>query len=306
MKRNLFFSVLSFFLAHFLSASIFGQAVFIVQKKDVASYEEVKNNFIQFSFVEQIPNLNTSVYYLDESPNDSVVLKSLADKNPKLIFVIGSYAAKKVREAMPDVLIVATMIYYPEAEKFYPDDKTVIIASLGSTKELIDGLKSFKKVKKIGVLHSSQISESANIYISQLKSFGIEGVDYSFKSKDEIQAIFQEIKGSVEALLVLPDSTTVNSDVIRYIVTECISSNILPLSLYDSMVSSGFFLASFFSPESIGKTAAKVVKEVATSGKTPSEKIIFPQDSQFALNKGTMNAFKLKIPSGIKLGVVYE
>jgi ABC-type uncharacterized transport system substrate-binding protein len=114
------------------------------------------------------------------------------------------------------------------------------------------------------------------------------------------------VKGQIQALLVLPDPVTLNSDVIRYIVTECISADILPLSLSDKMVSSGFFFASYFSNESIGKTAAKVVKEVAAAGKATSDKIRFPNDSESSLNKGTLNAFKLKIPSGIKIGVIYE
>ncbi|MFB3850537.1 MAG: ABC transporter substrate binding protein [Acidobacteriota bacterium] len=306
MKRNLFFIVLVLIFAQIFTLSLYGQGVFIVQKKDVASYEEVKNNFIQFSFVEQIPNLNTSPYYLDESAKDSEVLNSIAEKKPSIVFAIGSYAAKKVREAMPDVLIVAAMIYYPDAEKFSPNEKTVLIASLGSAKDLMEQIKKFRKIKKVGILHNSQISDSANLYISDLKSAGVEVADFSFTSKDEIQAIFQEVKGQIQALLVLPDSVTLNSDVIRYIVTECISADILPLSLSDRMVSSGFFFSSYFSTESIGKTAAKVVKEVASSGKVPSDKIRFPSDSESSMNKGTLNAFKLKIPSGIKIGVIYE
>ncbi|MCX7830227.1 MAG: hypothetical protein N2445_04110 [Acidobacteria bacterium] len=306
MKRNLFLIFLFLFSAEIFTLSLFGQGVFIVQKKNVAVFEEVKNNFIQFSFVEQVPNLNTSVYYLDETANDATVLNSLAEKKPNIVFAIGSYSAKKVRETMPNVFIIASMIYYPEAEKIYPDEKTILIGSLGSGKDLVEQIKPFRKIKKLGLLHHSQIAESVNLFISELKSAGIEVTDYSFSSKDEIQAIFQEVKGKIQALLVLPDSITLNNDVIRYIVTECVASDILPLALNDKMVSSGFFFASYFSSESIGKTAAKVAKEVATTGKAPSDKIRFPQESETSLNKGTLNAFKLKIPSGIKIGVVYE
>jgi len=306
MNRNLFFVVLFLIFSVFLTVSIWGQGVYIVLKKNVESYETVKNNFIQFSFVEQISNLDTSPYYLDESANDSAVLKAIAEKNPKVIFAIGSYAAKKVRQTMPDVLIVAAMVYYPEVEKIYPDEKMVIIASLGSAKDLMEKIKAFRKVKKVGILHSSQISESANLYISELKSTGMEVIDYSFSNKDEIQAIFQEVKGNIQALLVLPDTTTLNSDVIRYIATECLSSGILPLALNDKMVSSGFFFASYFSAESIGKAGAQNVKEVTATGKAQSKEIRFPKDSETSLNRGMLNAFKLKIPSGLKIGVIYE
>lgn len=306
MKRNLFFVVFVLILEQVFSLSLYGQGVFIVQKKNVPSYEEVKNNFIQFSFVEQIPNLDTSPYYLDESAKDSNVLNSIAKKKPSVVFAIGPYAAKKVREVMPDVLIVAAMVYYPDAEKFFPNEKNVLISSLGSAKDLMKQVKKFRKIKKIGIFHNSQISDSANLYTSDIRSLGIEVVDISFTSKDEIKAIFQDMKGQIQALLVLPDPVTLNSEVIRYIVTECISADILPLSLSDKMVSSGFFFASYFSTESIGQITAKVVKEITLTGKAPLDKICFPDRSDSSMNRATLNAFKLKVPSNIKIGVIYE
>lgn len=307
MKGNLF---LCFFVAilclTFFLFPTFGQGVYIVQKKNIPSYEEIKNNFIQFSFVEQIPNLNTTAYYLDESENDITILKSIAEKKPTAIFTIGPYAAKKTREVMPDVPIVVAMVYYPETEKLYPNEKTVIISSLGSVKDLMENVKGFRKVKKVGVLYNSQISESANVFISQLKSEGFEVINYNFSSKEEIQAIFQEIKNQIQALIVFPDQTTLNNDVIRYTVTECISAGVLPLTLNDKMVSSGYLIASYFSNESIGKSAARATKEVVTTGKASLNKAIIPETSETSLNKVTLKAFKLQIPANRKMGVIYE
>lgn len=307
MKGNLF---LCFFVAIlcliFFLFPTFGQGVYIVQKKNVSSYEEIKNNFIQFSFVEQIPNLNTTAYYLDESENDIAILKSIAEKNPTAIFTIGSYAAKKVREIMPNVTIIVAMVYYPESEKLDPNEKTIIISSLGSVKDLMEKVKDFRKIKKVGVMYNAQISESANVFISELKSIGFEVTNFSFSSKEEIQSVCQDLKNRIQALIVLPDQTTLNSDVIRYIVTECISADVLPLSLNDRMVSSGYLIASHFSNESIGKSAAIATKEVATTGKNSSNKTRIPETSETSLNKGTLKAFKLKISSNQKIGVIYE
>lgn len=289
-----------------ISLSIFGQSVAIVLQKGTNAFEDLKNSFIQFSFVEQVKDLNTKPYYLENNEKDEIVLKELAQSKPSVVFTIGTFATKKVREFLPDVYIVAAMIYYPEIEKFHLDQKTYVIASLGSVKDLMNGVKNFRKIRRVGLLYSNKIAESGTNFSFELKSLNYEVSELTYSTKDELINLLNDIRGRFQSLIVLPESTTLDKDLIRFIVTQCVSNDILPLTFSEEAVSSGFLFSSRYSKEGIAKVGVKLVKSIVEGRELPKEKIVFPEESETALNKGTMNAFQIKIPQNMKIGVIYE
>ncbi len=280
--------------------------VVIVIRRDAPVFDEVKNTFVQQSFVEQIPGLSTQPYYLEGGAGDAAVLKEITEKKPDAVFAVGYFAVKKIREALPDTPIVAAMVYYPEMDGIISDPKTVVISSLGSSKELISQVKMFKKVKSLGMLYSSSISPAAASIMADLKSQGVDVTDLPVAKQEEIAAAFESVKGRVQAIVVLPDGLTQNPDVIRFIVTQSISADIMPISFNENMVSSGMFFSTYFPTDAIGRKSAQVVKELLQYQRVPSVRVQVPDASASALNRGSLQALKLKIPSNMKIGVIYE
>lgn len=280
--------------------------VVIVIRRDAPAFDEVKNSFVQQSFVEQIPGLSTQPYYLDGGAGDAALLKEITDKKPDAVFAVGYFAAKKIRESMPDVPVVAAMVYYPELDGLNTHPQTVIISSLGAPKELISQVKMFKKVKSIGLLHSSSISIAAASLADEFKSQGVDVLDYPVTKIEEIAPLLDGAKGRIQALVVLPDAMTQNPDVVRLIVTQSLSGEIMPLSFSENMVSSGIFFSVYYPTDAIGKKSAQVVKELLQYKRVPAVRLQVPEASASALNKGGLQALKLKIPSNMKIGVIYE
>ena len=307
MKLNLFCACCLLVLTgSFLVESFEAGGVIIVSRKDVSAFEEVKNSFIQQSFVEQVPGLNTKAYYLDGSSPDAAVLKEVSEVKPDAVFAIGAFSAKKVREVLPDVPIVTAMVYYPETDGLNLDPKTVVVNSLGSAKELAIEVKSFRKIKTIGLIRFASISSSAEIISSELKSQGLEVLDFPVAKQEDVAPIFEAAKGRIQAILILPDPITQNPDTLRFIVTQSVTNDILPIALNENMVASGAFFAVFYSTDSIGQKVAKTLRELLRLQKIPDIRLQNPETTSSALNKGSMQAFKLKIPSNLKIGVIYE
>ncbi len=306
MKVRLFFKVFIFFFFGMLTLDFYSQGVYIVQKTGVSAYEEVKNTFIQMSFVEEIPNLQTTPILLDGSEKDSKTIAQLQEKKPSCIFAIGSYSVKKVREVLKDVPIVCSMIYYPEIDKIYDDEKCVVINSLGSEKQLLNDLKYFRKIKRIGILHLDTTSRTASEIASRFNEENVEVEDLPFSKKEDLSTIFGNLKGKMQALLFLDNHDRYDSDTINFIVTNCNSLDILPVVFNDQLVSNGFLYGCYFSGESIAQTSAKVVKSILTTNQIPQNRFIIPKDATNSINKKTLNDFKLKIPSNMKIGVMYE
>lgn len=280
--------------------------VVIVLRREAPSYDEVKNSFIQQSFVEQIPGLSTQPYFLDGGAGDAAVLKEITEKKPDAVFTIGYFASKKVREAMPDVPVVASMVYYPEIDGFISDPKTVIISSLGSPKVMMSQVKMFRKVKGVGLLYSSAISPAAPSIAAELKSQGVDVVDLPVAKAEEIPAAIDSVKGRVQALIVLPDPMTHSDNVVRLVVTQALSADIMPLSFGENMVSSGIFFSVYFPTDAVGKKGAQVIKEITQFQRVPAVRMQVPENTTTALNRGSLQALKLKIPSSMKIGVIYE
>lgn len=280
--------------------------VVIVIRRDAPVFDEVKNTFVQQSFVEQIPGLSTQPYYLDGGAGDAAVLKDIAEKKPDAVFAVGYFAAKKMRETLPDTPIVAAMVYYPEIDGIISDPKTVVVSSLGSSKELISQLKMFRKIKSIGLLYSSSISPAASSIMAELKSQGVDVADLPVAKQDDIATAFESVKGRIQAMVVLPDSLTQNPDAVRFIVTQSVSKDIMPVSFNENMVSSGMFFSAYFPTDAIGRKSAQVVKELLQYQRVPAVRVQVPDASASALNRGCLQALKLKIPSNMKIGVIYE
>jgi putative tryptophan/tyrosine transport system substrate-binding protein len=186
------------------------------------------------------------------------------------------------------------------------DPKTVLVSSLGSPKELMIQSRLFRKIKTVGLLHSSAISLSASSIAEDLKAQGVEVIDFPVAKQEDISAVFEGAQGKIQALVILPESLTQNPDVIRFMVTQSVSNNILPLSFSENMVSSGIFFAVFYPTDVIGKKGAQIVKEIVLSQKIPGLRLQTPESSSSALNRGGLQAFKLKIPTNMKIGVIYE
>lgn len=306
MRLYLFLIVVLAVLAAAVTFPAEAGGVVIVLRKEAPSYEEVKNSFIQQSFVEQIPGLSTQPYFLDGGAGDAASLKEISEKKPDAVFTIGNFATKKVRETLPDVPLVASMVYYPEVDAIVSDPKTVIISSLGSPKVMMAQVKMFRKVKNLGLLYSSAISPSAPPIVAELKSQGVDVVELPVGKAEEIAPAIESVKGRVQALIVLPDPMTHSDNVVRLVVTQSLSADIMPLSFGENMVSSGIFFSVYFPTDAVGKKGAQVVKELVQFQRVPAVRMQVPETTTTALNRGSLQALKLKIPSSMKIGVIYE
>ena len=291
-------------LAWSLQASASG--VFIVSRKGVDVYHDATAGFMQMAYSLQIPGFNAKTVELDGTGGDDATLAGLKGQSPSLVFAVGAYAAKKVRQAMPDVWIVYGMVYYPEAEGFTGDPKMVGVASLGPTKSLAASLKSLVKGKSIVILHSRAIEAAIPPLVDRLNGEGLDAQSKPVADAAGLQAAFDAVKDQYRAILLLPDPITSNPDALRFLVSQCVNAGIAPVSLSESLVSGGVLLASFYPPDSVGNRAARAAADILSTGKAPDERVVAPTDSATAVNQGTAQALRIKFPKNFRPEVSYE
>jgi ABC-type uncharacterized transport system substrate-binding protein len=281
--------------------------VFIVSRSGVDAYADAKSGFIQVAYSLQLPSFNPKAVDLQGTAADEAALQALKGQSPQLVYCVGTYAAKKVREALPDVWIVYAMVYYPEVEGFFQDPKMVGIASLGSTKSLAGLVKAFgAKGKACVILHSPSISPAVGGLISRLNSDGFDAQGRSVANVSDLTGVLGEVREQTRLVLLLPDPLTANGDALRFIISTCIENRVVPVALSESLVASGALCASFFAPDAVGNEAARVAQAILNGANIPTDKLVQPAVSASAANKNTAEALRLKIPAAQRIEVVYE
>jgi len=288
-----------------LEASAAG--VFIVSRGGVEAYNAAKAGFIQMAYSLNLPSLNPRSVDLTGGDGDRALLERLKAQNPQLVFAVGAYAARKVREALPDVWIVYTMVYYPEAEGLLKDPKMVGVGCLGPTKNLAVLTKAFGlKGKTLVVLHGQAVASAVPALVARLNDDGFEAEGRSVSDPGALEGILADIKDKAKMVLLLPDPLTANADALRYIVSTCIENRIAPLALSEPLVASGALCAAFVPPEAAGNEAARVAQGILGGAAFPTDKPVQPASYATAANKKTAEALKLKIPASQRIEVVYE
>ncbi|MGC8763649.1 MAG: ABC transporter substrate-binding protein [Acidobacteriota bacterium] len=288
-----------------LEASAAG--VFIVSRGGVEAYDEAKAGFIQMAYSLNLPSLNPRSVDLTGGDGDRALLDGLKAQNPQLVFAIGAYAARRVREALPDVWIVYTMVYYPDVEGLLKDPRMVGVGCLGSTKNLATLAKAFGlKGKALVVLHGQAVAPAVPALITRLNDDGFEAEGRSVSDPGALAGILSDIKDRARMVLLLPDPLTANADALRFIVSTCIENHIAPLALSEPLVASGALCAAFVPPEVAGNEAARVAQGILGGASFPTDKPVQPTATATAANKKTAEALKLKIPANQRIEVVYE
>lgn len=281
--------------------------VFVVTRKGVPAYEDAKNGFIQMAYAQQIKGFSPQAVELDGSDKDGAALDGLKAKAPDLVFCIGSYSAKKVRGALPDTPVVYAMAYYPEAEGLTADPKMVGVHSLGAPRKTVQLLKEASKVRSLTVLHHASIAASANTIAEALTAEGLSATTLSVKDAGALQGALGSLSGG-SAVLLLPDPLTLDPEALRFIISHCLKSGLIPVSFTENLVSNGALFAAFFPPSATGGKAAEVASQVMAAGKIPDTRLVYPAltDATTALNKSTANALRVKVSKELGGGIVYE
>jgi ABC-type uncharacterized transport system substrate-binding protein len=289
------------------AASTEAAGVFIVSRAGVPAYNDAKAGFMQVAYASQLAGFNPKSVELNGTAADDAALAALKAQNPTIVYAVGSYAAKKVREAVPDAWVIYGMVYYPEVEGFSDDPKMIGIASLGPPNTLAGLLKALGgRTKGLVILHSDAIQKAVPNILSRLNAGGFEATAKSVASAKDLQSAFDAVKDQAKAILLLPDPVTSSPDAVRFVVSQCVASKIPPVSLNEGMVSDGVLCASFYPPASIGNQAAKVAQALLASGQPPQDRLVPPIEFQTALNVGTAGALGLKPPKGTRIEVTYE
>lgn len=230
-------------------------------------------------------------------PEDEDALARLKAQQPLVVVATGVYAARVARKALPEAWIVYSLVLYPEVEEFTEDPKMIGISGLGSEKELFTLVNSLAPVKvlKVALIHSVVLDPSAGPLVSRLAAAGFQVTDYPLTEAPLMEDVMRDVTARFQAVLLLPDPITQNPSRLRYMITSCMDKGVLPLTTDLDLLHQGVLCGTFVSPEWAGREAGTTAALLLTSEKTPPTKVVFPSDSETAVNVAVAKFLKVGI-----------
>lgn len=296
-----------FLVTIFLSIGTAASGVFIVKGGSNKAFDAAASGFMQMAYALKLPGFQAQVVELKRDASDTATLRALKVRQPSLVCTVGSYAAKSVRKVMPDTWIVYAMVYYPEVEGFTSDPKMVGVSAFGSAESLFKVVKSFgRKYRSMVVINSPVTQQTVGRILIQLNKAGFDAQGRSVSDPSKLKDVFDGLGGKFRTVMILPDPLTARPDALRFMISRCIERKLLLVSLTDSMTSKGVLCSSFLSPAAGGNLAAKVARDILSSGKAPPGRFVDPGSSPLSINTTTLSAVGLKKPKGITFEVVYD
>lgn len=278
------------------NGSAIADEIAVILGKNIKPYQEALSGFSSVCDAKQ------KVYDMGEekTEQEKKIVSEINSEKPDLILVIGSEALIAAKE-IKDIPIVFSMILDPEAIIGDANNITGASAQI-PMEEQLQTLKAIApNVKKIGVVYDAKktgdmVAETAKI----AKKKGLQLVAIQAISLKESLLALKEMEGKVDALMMVPDTTTMTTQSFEYMLLSSFRQKIPLIALSKKYVQKSALLAFSVDYEDIGKQAGELANKILKGGRTSELPYTKARKTQVVLNLKTANKIGLDIPPSIR------
>ena len=246
-----------------------------------------------------------STYDIDGSLEEGhSALKRIRELNPRIILAVGSAATEVAFNEAKDYAVVFTMVLYPEDSGFVSkrskNEMTGVLIDV-PPEEQFKILKAFiPRVRRIGVLYDPQetgaVIEDAR---AAARALALELIAVKVRSASEVPGALASLKGGIDALWSVADSTVLTSKSTRYIITYSLRNKIPFMGVSPYFVREGALLS--LSPDylDIGRQTGEIAIQVLRGIPASNIKAVGPRKFITTINLRTAWKMGLNVPEDV-------
>lgn len=190
------------------------------------------------------------------------ILKKVRRSRPELILAIGMDALDKLK-SIKDVPIIYVMVLSPRNLVPEGGNITGISMKIAPEKQFAVLRELLPNVRRIGVFFDP---DKSGYYVGRASNaaslMGIELLTKKVKSSKEAVAAIDAIKGKVDALWLLPDTTVVNQGTIDLLLLSSLENSIPVITFSDKYAEKGALLSLEVDPVDAGKQAGEMANRL--------------------------------------------
>jgi len=224
------------------------------------------------------------------------VAHQLQRSRPDLVFAVGAKAAWTASTLLSDVPQVFAQVKEPQRFGIGGTQVTGVVSRIPMETMLSQFRVFLPDVRRLGFLHSAQISVDQQALVDEAKSAGFELLPVEIQSAKDLRAAVISTLRKVDALWLPPDPHLINSDSFRFLSEASRRSGIPILTSSEALVHAGALIGVVPDHAASGAQAAGLAKRILEQGVTP-ESISYeaPLGFRVLLNEASLAALDVSI-----------
>jgi len=279
----------------YLTSNIYATEVAVIMSKSIKPYQDALAGFMS------VCNARITEYDMEGrmDKGHEITAKIKSDK-PDLILAIGSHALEVAKQDITDIPIVFSIVLNPEPIISGSGNITGASAEVSVESQLKMLGTIVPAVRKIGVVYdpskTGALVAEANGIADRM---GLQLVAREVHSPGETLIAIKELTGKIDALMMLPDTTTATIQGFEYMLLFSFRNKVPLIAPSEKYVQKSALLALSINYEDIGRQSGELANEILR-GKSPDElPYTKARKTKAVLNLKTASKIGLTIPSSV-------
>ncbi len=223
--------------------------------------------------------------------------RKIRASNAALVLAVGLKAALVAKLEVFDIPIVFCLVLDPVKYHLTAPNMTGVLAETPSNRQFSALRAVLPIAKRIGVLYDPEKTgrhvEKAR---QEAKALGLELVARRVGAEKEVPTTLRAIIPSIEALWLLPDSTVLNEDSLKFILNTALDSSLPVIGYSPHIVRYGALFGLFVRYQDMGHQAGVLARKILDGQIAVPHAPILPERVSMALNLKVANFLGITIP----------
>jgi putative ABC transport system substrate-binding protein len=237
--------------------------------------------------------------YVVTEYGESELLGMIHNEKPDLILTIGMDAFIKAKK-IKDIPIVYSMVSNPQSMLSDEGHITGVSMNIPAKDQLSAFLEIYPRAKKIGVLYDPE--ETVYLYRDVQSAADLLGITLIAKevhSPSEVPSAIRELKNKINAFYMLPDTTVISHESIKYLMTFSLENSIPIITFSDNYVKKGALMSLNIDAFDIGRQAGKMANSILEGKNVKYIQRAAPRKAILSINLRVARQFGIDISKEI-------
>jgi putative ABC transport system substrate-binding protein len=275
--------------------SAYAEEVAILKSAEIGAYSEAID-----AFKSALPS-SFQVRLEYDLQGDMAKGRNLARRirasDASVVLAVGLKAALAAKLEILDIPVIMCLVLDPEKYGLPTSNMVGLSLNIPFEKHLKPLQTLAPLTSRIGVLFDPQKTKGLHDQLQQdAKAQGITIVSKEVHGEQEVSKAFKELKSTIDALWLLPDSTVLTENTLDFLISATLEANIPLVAFSAGLVQSGAVVGVYMNYADIGRQAAGLPTRLLSE--TPPAilgTIVPPDHLQQAINRksGTYLGFQL-------------
>jgi putative ABC transport system substrate-binding protein len=274
--------------------------VAILKSSDIAAYNQAVAGFKA-----ALPGTITLIEYDLQGDLDKgrKLARKIRASDPALVLAVGLKAAKAAQLEIIDIPILYSMVLDPVKYGLSTPNMTGVLLEVPLDRQLTAIKTLLPQVKHIGTLYDPAKTASSIEDASRLLRHGGNTVELNatpVSSEKEVPTALGKLLGSVGALWLIPDSTVLTDESLRFILNSALEAHVPVIGFSREFAKTGALLCLSVNYQDIGRQAGQLARRILDGRVTLPVKPVHPDRIEMSLNLKTAKYLGIEVPKDME------